>query len=201
MDNSHNDLTFNVAQLLKESLGATRKLEISTPVLTLSDETYDPEDPAVVEAQSVEGNVKVTRLAEDLLVQGSVGAEVPLVCSRCLESFTIPVTATLEEKYQPSVDVYTGRPLVRAEMVADDGVFSISASHEMDLVEPVRQSLLVALPIRPLCREDCAGLCPQCGKNLNEGPCDCEPDDSDNRWAALTELNLEEFPPGNGKLS
>jgi uncharacterized protein len=199
MDTAHDDLTFNVAQLLKEPVGSTRKLDIATPLLTLSDETFDPEDPTPVDARQVKGNVKITRLGDDLLVQGNVKADVSLVCSRCLESFEVPIESTLEERYQPSVDVFTGRPIVRADVEEDDNAFSISANHEIDLAEPVRQALLVALPIRPLHSEDCAGLCPTCGKNLNEGPCDCEPDTSDNRWAALGQLNLEEFPSGNGK--
>ena len=62
-------------------------------------------------------------------------------------------------------------------------------------------ALLVALPLKPLCREDCAGLCPQCGANLNEGPCGCEPDTEDDRWAALRELKLEDLPAGDSNLN
>ena len=111
----------------------------------------------------------------------------------------LPVQGTLEEQYQPSVDVVTGRPVQRALDEEDDSAFSINAAHEIDLAEPVRQALLVALPIMPLHSPDCAGLCPVCGANLNEGPHTHESEDVDNRWAGLRELRLEDFPADNGQ--
>jgi uncharacterized protein len=201
MDTAHNDLTFNVAQLLKESVGSTRNLKINTPTLVLSDQSIDPDDPTVIEAHDVKGDVKVTRVSHDLLVQGDVSADVDLECSRCLDHFSLPVSAKLEEKYLPTVDVETGRAVSRILADEDDTAFDINANHEIDLTEPVRQALLVSLPMRPLCREDCAGLCPTCGKNLNDGPCDCEPETVDNRWASLQELKIEDFPSGDGSLN
>lgn len=201
MDTAHNDLTYNVAQLLKEFVGSTRNFQINTPTLVLSDESIDPDDPTVVEAHNVQGNVKVTRVSHDLLVQGNVSADVDLECSRCLEHFSLPVTGKLEEKYLPTIDVETGRAVPRILADEDDTAFNINGNHEIDLTEPVRQALLVSLPMRPLCREDCAGLCPTCGKNLNEGPCDCEPATVDNRWASLQELKIEDFPSGDGSLN
>jgi len=199
MDSTHNDLSFNLAQLLKEPVGSTRRLEFRTQALVLSDRSIDPENPAVVEANNVAGNVKVTRLSQDLLVQGRASANVTLVCSRCLEEFSLPVEGTLEEKYQPSIDVLTGRPVHRALDEEDDSAFSINAAHEIDLYEPVRQALLVSLPIMPVCRPDCAGLCAVCGANLNEGSHSHEVETVDSRWAGLQELKLEDFPADAGK--
>jgi len=201
MDTAHIDLTFNVAQLLKESVGSTRKLHLHTPGLVLSDETIDPDDPTPIQAHNVQGDVRVTRVSRDLLVQGDVSADVDLECSRCLEEFSLPVSGKLEERYLPTLDVETGRPVQKAELEEDDTTFEINSSHEIELTEPVRQALLVALPMRPLCREDCAGLCPTCGKNLNNGACDCEPDTADDRWAALQVLKLDDFPSGDGSLN
>jgi len=200
METSNSDLIVNVAQLLKEPLGSTRKLDISTPELQLSEQSDEP-DGRVISAHDVRGNAKITRLSKDLLVQGTVTADVGLECSRCLEEFSLPVEGTLEEKYQPSIDVETGRPVRREAFEEDDTAFGVSLNHEMDLTEPVRQALLVALPLKPLCKDDCAGLCPQCGANLNEGPCDCEPDTSDDRWAALRELELDDLPAGDINLN
>ncbi|HUP28016.1 MAG TPA: DUF177 domain-containing protein, partial [Chloroflexia bacterium] len=76
-------------------------------------------------------------------------------------------------------------------------VFDIDANHMMDLSEPVRQAILVALPMKPLCREDCKGLCPNCGANWNDGLCDCTPEQMDNHWVGLRELRLEDFPAGD----
>jgi uncharacterized protein len=198
MDQAHSDLTFNVAQLLKESVGSTRLLELDTPELTLSDHSFDPDETAVVEAYDVNGAVKVTRISHDLLVQGDVAADVAVQCSRCLTEFRLPVEAGLEENFQPTIDIVTGRPVHRAPEDEDETAFEISANHEIDLAEPVRQALLVAMPLNPVCREDCAGLCPRCGANLNEGPCGCDLEATDLRWEALGALSLDEFPSGNG---
>lgn len=202
MDTAHNDLTFNVAQLLKESVGSTRRLEIGTPTLVLTDETIDIENPIRVEAHDVKGNVKITRITQDLLVQGNVSAQVDAVCGRCLDEFRLPVSGTLEEQYEPTVDIETGHSIRRAEdEEVDDTAFEINQNHEIDLTEPVRQALLVAMPISPVCREDCAGLCPNCGANLNDGPHSCQTETVDNRWAALSELKIEDFPIGDGSLN
>ena len=200
METPNTDLVFNVAQLLKEPVGSTRKFDIGAPELRLSEQSDRPDSEAL-EARGVAGNVKITRLSKDLLVQGKVSADVRLECSRCLTAFSMPVEARLEENYQPTVDIETGRPVHRETYEEDDTAFSISPNHELDLTEPVRQALLVALPLKPLCRDDCAGLCPQCGADLNEGPCDCEPDTTDDRWAALRELRLQDLPTGDGNLN
>lgn len=201
MDNVPNsDLVFNMAQLLKERVGATRRLEFESPSLMLYDEHNGEEDgdyehdSGRLEARDLKGNVKVTRLADGLLVQGDVRANAQLECSRCLDDISLPVDASLEEQFQPTVDVETGRPIKRAEYEEDDNAFMINANHLMDLTEPVRQALLVALPMRPLCRVDCKGLCPECGVNRNYTDCGHKPDTTDNRWEALRELDLADFP-------
>jgi len=193
MDNKTNyDLVFNVAQLLKERVGSTRELNLESPSLKLDDENGGEE--GTLEARDVKGNVKVTRLGDGVLVQGDVKANVQLQCSRCLDDISLPVDARLEEQYQPTVDVETGRPITRSEDEVDDTVFKIDANHMMDLTEPVRQALLVAIPMRPLCREDCKGLCLECGANLNYVDCGHRQVASDNRWDALRALNIADFP-------
>jgi uncharacterized protein len=198
MDNSNTDLLFNVAQLLKEPVGSTRKLHFDTPMLELENDTAQG---GRLEARGLHGDVKVTRMSRDLLVQGDVQAQVTLACSRCLDEITLPVDASLEEQYQPTIDVETGRLIQRADDEKDDTAFSVDQNHLMDLTEPVRQALLVALPLKPLCREDCAGLCPACGANWNEAQCDHEVDDIDNRWAGLRELTLEDLPAGDSNVN
>jgi uncharacterized protein len=200
MRSTDNDLIFNVAQLMKDPVGSTRKLEIATPTLELSDGSAE-NGGVPVEASDVQGQVKVTKLSHDLLVQGEVGAQVGVQCSRCLDDVTVSVEGKLEERFQPTVDVETGRPVRPEEDDEDDTVFDISPNHEMDLTEPVRQALLVALPLKPLCREDCKGLCPQCGANWNNGPCDCPTETIDNRWAGLRDIKLEDLPAGDSNLN
>ncbi len=202
MESTNKDLVFNVSQLMKESVGATRKLELYTPSLVLGDEDTDTDSDALeLQARNLEGNIKVTRLTRDLLVQGQVEGEVLVECSRCLDQFWTPIETSLEEKFQPAVDVETGRPVHREAEEEDDTAFEISANHEMDLAEPVRQSILVELPLKPLCKDDCKGLCSQCGANLNEGACDCVTETVDNRWEALRKLQLEDLPSGDSNVN
>jgi uncharacterized protein len=191
-DNRNPDLVFNVAQLLKERVGSTRRLKLESPLLTLYNE--DEGEEGTLEASDLKGEAKVTRLGDGVLVQGDVEANVHLQCSRCLEDISIPVDARLEEQFQPTVDVETGKAITKVESDEDDTTFTIDSNHMMDLTEPVRQALLVALPMRPLCREDCKGLCVECGANLNYVDCGHRQEESDSRWEALRALNIADFP-------
>jgi uncharacterized protein len=192
--NSNGDLVFNVAQLLKERVGSTRKFHFDTPDLVLDE---DPGEGQVLYAEDLHGDVKVTRLSESLLVQGDIDASVLIECSRCLETFSLPVEARLEEQFLPTIDVETGAPVRRAEFEEDDQTFDINPNHLMDLTEPVRQALLVALPMKPLHSEDCKGICLTCGANLNEVDCGHADEPVDTRWTGLRELRIEDFPAGD----
>lgn len=197
MDAQNGDLIYNVAQLLKQPVGATRKLNLDTPELRLEDHSMVMHGSGPMTAHDLTGSAKATRINDGVLVQGDVAAIVGMECSRCLTDLSLPVEAVLEDQFQPIVDVLTGTPIQRAEYEDNDAAFQIDANHLMDLSEPVRQAILVALPMKPLCRDDCAGLCPICGANLNEGPCGCESETVDSRWLGLRELRLEEFPVGD----
>ncbi|HET9494481.1 MAG TPA: DUF177 domain-containing protein [Chloroflexia bacterium] len=194
MDSTNNELTYNVAQLLKERVGSTRKLDVSIETLPL----YEDGDEDL-DAHDLEGTVKVTNLGEGVLVQGDVKAIVHVQCSRCLTDINLPVEGQLEEQFRPTVDVETGRAVQRQSYEVDDTAFDIDANHIMDLTEPVRQALLVAMDMRPLCREDCKGLCPECGANRNDVDCGHEQVVEDSRWAALRELDLSDLSTDRNK--
>ena len=70
----------------------------------------------------------------------------------------------------------------------EPGVFTIDEHNILDLGEAIRQYSVMATPAKPLCKEDCAGLCPTCGANLNNGTCGCPPQPVDHRWDALRKL-------------
>lgn len=196
MDTSNGDLVFNMSQLLKERVGATRRLHLDTPALVLDDGSEEPGESRL-EAQHLHGDVKVTRLSEGLLVQGDVEAAVQMECSRCLDPLSVQVDARLEEQFQPIVDVLTGMPVHREDVAEGDESFRIDVNHMMDLTEPVRQAMLVALPMKPLCRDDCKGICPECGSNLNDVNCGHTGEVADDRWSGLRQLKLDDFPPAN----
>ena len=166
-------MQINVSQLLKEPIGATRDYKVSEIV----DITGD--------GRMVQGEVKLLRTHRGILVRGVLRTEVELTCSRCLSPFNFPVTLNIGEEYIPTVDVVSGVPLFSPE---EPGPFIIDEHHVIDLTEAIRQYSLLVIPMKPLCREDCAGLCPNCGHNLNQGSCGCPQQEADPRWSELSKL-------------
>jgi uncharacterized protein len=171
-------MRFNVAQLLREPVGSTRKYYLEEDIQDLGEE--------VKLTHPIEGAIRLIHTTEGVLVSGQLHTEVELTCSRCLESFSIAVDFTLEEEFRPTIDISTGAKLPSID--GEDEATRIDSQHIIDLREVMRQDILLALPTRPLCKLDCAGLCSQCGQNLNEGSCTCEQPLADPRWEALRAL-------------
>jgi len=163
----------NVSGLLKSSLGSKRSYRINDTVSISGGDSL------------VQGEVWLTRTDRGILVKARLNMEVEVSCSRCLSSFGYPLKLDFEEEYFPAVDVVSGRSLPLPE---EPGCFVISESHVLDLTEAVRQYALLAIPMKPLCREGCAGWCPTCGRNLNLGACACPPQGLDPRLAGLRKL-------------
>lgn len=178
------NLTFNVAQLLKESIGATRAADVVVELHRLVPELAAELGADDTEPAELAGPVRLMRTGGDVLVQGQLDAELILPCARCLAPVRVPLHVELEEVFSPTLDVITGQAIVPEE---EDQALWIDEHHILDLREVLRQNVLLAVPMRPLCRPDCRGLCPTCGQNLNEGPCSCQPE-LDPRWARLAAL-------------
>ncbi len=138
----------NVAQLLKEPVGSTRDYELDEPV--------DITGNGV--GTQVKGKVRLTRTNRGILVRGTVNTGVEVTCSRCLSQFRCPLTFTIEEEYFPVIEVNSGAPLSPPD---EPGSFIIDEHHILDLTEAIRQYALLAMPMKPLCREDCTGLSPK----------------------------------------
>lgn len=83
------------------------------------------------------------------------------------------------------MDVVSGVALDTSGLDAEG--FAIDEYHLLDLTEALRQYTIVAVPMKPLCKADCAGICPTCGTNLNESTCDCDKSLKDGRWGPLLE--------------
>jgi len=154
-------MQINVSQLLKEKTGATRNCEI--------DDTLQLDD--ITECW-VKGLVELLRTKRGILVRGTFAASSSLTCSRCLDVFEYPLFLKIEDEFLPSIDINTGAALRPDD---DPNTFIIDDHHVLDLSEAVRQYGMLAIPMKPLCHANCAGLCPQCGANLNQGPCRCTP--------------------------
>ena len=116
---------------------------------------------------------------------GRVETTVQLTCGRCLEPFLWPIDAVFDLRYQPRIDSASEADL---EIQEDDFSTAFYENDAIDLVQLMREQFYLALPMKPLCKPDCRGLCPHCGTNLNRGACACAPGWIDPRFAALKNL-------------
>jgi len=172
---------FNVSQLLREPVGSRRQYSL--------DDTFAPsEDPSLL--VHVRGLVHALRTHRGILVQATLDSEATGECARCLQPRSFPLPLTLEDEYLPSVDPITGG---RMPVHEEPGAFTIDEHHTLDLEDALRQAWVVSMPMRVLCREDCAGLCPVCGANRNLGPCGCEVRTIDPRWGRLAALRSRDL--------
>jgi uncharacterized protein len=175
---NYSGLRINVAQLLKAPTGGSRRLELHDDIAGI-DEELSVQSPLA-------GAVSLIRTADGILVTASLETSVQLECCRCLETFSIPIRVEIEEEFHPTIDIHTGAVLPVSD--TEEDATTIDEHHVLDLTEVVRQALFLALPMNPLCKKDCAGLCPLCGTDLNQEQCQCEPDTVDPRLEALRQL-------------
>lgn len=166
-------MLFDVALLLHQPAGATRAYRLN--------EHQDKSEE--LPATAVTGTVSFLRTRGGILVSVCLSATSNDVCSRCLEPLLSVSDIDFQEEFAPTVDIDTG-----ARLSPPDDVFAIDERQVLDLNEAIRQYRLASRSMQPLCRPDCRGLCPDCGSNLNLGPCSCPIKSADPRWRALTEL-------------
>lgn len=168
----------NVAQLLKEGIGATRQVEISGDLLDIDENNAGP--------THVEGSAVLLRTETGVLVTAQVRAKLIQICRRCLEPVLHEIEFELEEEFVPSIDIRTGLRLPIADK--DSPELLIDEHHILDLTEVLRQHVVINGVGFGLCRPDCKGLCPTCGHNLNLGPCQCASTAIDPRLTVLSKL-------------
>ncbi len=171
-------MRYNVSQLLKGHIGEIREF----PVL----EEINDLDPEIKPLTNLNGAVEMIRTNDGILVRADLNTTAELSCSRCLTEFAYPVRFKIDEEFFPTLDIITGARLPQPDDA--DPATQIDSHHILDLSEIVRQGLTLALPMVPVCRNACKGLCPTCGQDWNVGDCDCEDDDLDPRFAALRNL-------------
>lgn len=166
-------LQINVSQQVKAPIGWTRNYAVN-----------DRLDIAGYNSR-VQGNVTLMRTNRSILAKGTLYTEIELTCGRCLSPFTCPLTIHIEDEYFPTKDLVTGSSIPLPD---DPDCFTIDERNTLDLTEAVRQYALLAIPMKPLCHEGCAGICPECGGNLNQALCNCTPKPAGPRWSKLSKL-------------
>ncbi|MGI9117324.1 MAG: YceD family protein [Gaiellales bacterium] len=154
--------------------GAERSVEvpIAVPGIEIGGVEYaGPLSPPIA-------RVDVTRLLSGLLMRLRLQTTISGPCHRCLETATVPVAIDARE-YQADHP----EPGAEAEEVCD-----YLQGDELDVATWAADAIVLSMPHKILCREDCQGLCPSCGTNLNTGTCQCPPPEPDERWGALRQL-------------
>lgn len=130
--------------------------------------------------------VKVSLWGERLSVEGKLVADLVLTCSRCLKPFTRKIQKGFELEYRPDPVVETeGEDLGLTYTDLEIGFYR---DDRLDLGAVVSEQIVLEIPMKPICQEACKGLCDQCGADLNESSCDCQPRTIDPRFEALLEV-------------
>ncbi|MCT4606385.1 MAG: DUF177 domain-containing protein [Marinisporobacter sp.] len=164
-------MEINLAEL-KNGLKKELDLEVKEKIEDLS---YFGEHIPLLDPVTFKG--KIYNVNGELYMEGSVESAGEFNCYRCLNKFHQKIMGEVHEKLVEESD---------SEGEVDD--YFIIKNDKINISEIIENALTLALPMKIVCHEDCKGLCPVCGKNLNEEPCACEKDDIDPRLAKLKDL-------------
>jgi len=149
-------LSYNVATLLRSAPGTERRYPVDDVTMDIA--------PDLQLAAPINGEVRLSRTSRSILARAHLTTSIEGYCSRCLKQVVAPIDVRIEEEALPSIDIDTGLPV---DATAEPEVLRLDDHHELDLAEPVREAISLAEPITLLCREECRGLCPTCGVDLN----------------------------------
>jgi uncharacterized protein len=175
-------MIYNVAGLLTGKLGDSQQHEIENELFVIGDRSI----------KEISGPVRLMRTDRTVLVSADIEAVTQDSCSRCLELAVVNVSVTMEEEFSPinanlmgkeksGLNDHESYDYYDAALVVDEQNF-------LDLTEGLGQALLSALPIAPICKDDCLGICPICTVNRNTIDCSCAKSSVDPRWAGLVGL-------------
>jgi uncharacterized protein len=125
-------------------------------------ELFNEEIDEEILAERTKGTVELTRMDEEIMAHFKGAVKVKITCDRCLADFTAEIPLNFRQEYllDPSQ--------------ADFEKLAVEKGGKIDVTEPIRQEIITHLPVKKLCQEDCQGLCPSCGKNLNVEKCKCK---------------------------
>lgn len=155
-------------------------------------EIADPAGAGIEIAAPLEGPLRadfqIQRLGKEIQVSGTVNATVRLQCSRCLAPFSFPVSGEVDATFAPPPKAAEGEH--QHELAEDELEVEPLVQGGADLRGVIAEQIHLNLPLKPLCREDCPGICPHCGRPVAAGDCGCAPAPADSRWEALKKLKV-----------
>jgi len=162
--------------------GSHERYHLETAVFDFMDENWQLAKPLVIDAE-------ISHQGQYLSLAGHIDTAVKGICSRCLSPVTVPVALDFAEQLLYAKDVSLFSHLAVGEV---EEMYFIYDNDTLDITDIIRENILAMLPVKILCRDDCRGLCPKCGKNLNQGQCDCDLHEVDPRLAILAKLKETE---------
>ncbi|MDE2059793.1 MAG: DUF177 domain-containing protein [candidate division NC10 bacterium] len=133
----------------------------------------------------VEASFHLEREATGILVSGTFSTTAGVLCSRCSEPVSVPISDSFAMLYTEASEVFRAEEI---ELSAAEMDVDVMQEDRLDLTKLLRENVLLNLPLQPLCRAECRGLCPHCGVNLNENSCRCDVQEGDPRLAPLQHL-------------
>ena len=136
-------------------------------------------------ADLVEEHHGKRKVVQDIRLKGKLDTSLEVACARCLEPVVFKVDRSFDLLYRPLGTDAGHEELSITDAEAEIGYYQ---GEGVLLEDALREQVLLAVPLKLLCREDCKGLCPHCGTNLNESHCSCAAQMEDPRWAALKEI-------------
>jgi uncharacterized protein len=163
-------MKLNVSQLLQEAIGSIREYPV--------DEELESGEGRIV------GSVRLMRTEKGVWVSAEMSTDSQCTCSRCLKEFSQRLEVAFDEEAFHSNNGPTQQ--VEGPPIDDKRI--------LDLTETLEQYIYLAAPVKPICRKDCRGICPQCGADLNETACVCDHDARDSRWADLLKMAVSNSP-------
>jgi uncharacterized protein len=143
--------------------------------------------------EPIRTRLRAARIGELVEVEGDIRTAVRLTCGRCLTEFTMPLETAFALAYTQGLPEHIpGDEPEAREMAAEEAGLIVFRGESLDLTEGVQEQVVLALPLRPLCRETCRGLCPGCGADLNQESCRCPQRDGNSPFAALGRIRIRE---------
>lgn len=152
----------------------------------------DDPDGGLSCVEPITGEATFTNTGSHIVVRGSAMTTIELECARCLDAYRLKLEIPIEEELPLPAQEPDATEEAEEEELAEEDREPLFVENILDIEELLRQDLLVAVPIKPVCSEGCKGLCPHCGRNLNAGPCKCPTDAEISAFAALASLLKQE---------
>lgn len=167
MTNPRKPFRINVGFIIHEEIGRNHDFPLNIEKITLGDD---------LELHNLAGLINISRTPQGLFIQADFSAATTLQCVRCLCTYEHPLTWSFNELY-----AFDERSETDSELI-------IPEDAQIDLADILREYAILEVPISPICKADCQGLCTECGQNLNEKDCGHTPPAPDSPFASLKDL-------------